>query len=668
MTITTQFLTEPAAVCIQYNDLTRRFKALSQPSGSTTFRIAQTGFGNGRLFLALAQHWLEHAPAQAQLHYMAFEPRHLHLQDEPQSSPANPLADALRAHCPNPLPGWHDVWLAEDKIRLTLWLGDVQRGLQECDGANGSKVGAWWLDANDFQDSSSVPSPALYQQMARLSHATTTFVSMGATDAVRDGLNAAGFLVQSATANANELDTRLESKLCFGQLRQTRPFSLKAPWFARPEPVCSQARHAIVVGAGLAGASAARALANAGWQVTVLEADECVASQASGNLAGTVHPLITADWNLRSQWYLQGFEATLRALQPALQRGQLRGELNGLIQLLVTQTSLERVQDAFRRVGLPPSLAQWQSAQQASQTLGTLAAVPGVFFPQGGWLHPQSVVNFCLAHPAIAVKTAHSVTDFRRTDVAEREPGVSSESNTWTVITPTASFTAHVLVFATGGLSSELNARLHLPIRPVKGQVTHLSAAQQTTPLKCPVTHAGYSSPCGDGLAVTGATFEAPGMSQILSMQGHDINLSNAAAALPEWLKPAADMPSVPNALNTLSNEFGRIAFRPTTPDHLPIMGAVPDWDWMNRTYLSQSHTHAVYRYAPQRYQPGLFVSNGHGPRGLMSVFLAAESIVADVQGHALVQPLALYHASHPARFAIRAWRSGQSTPTVLDD
>jgi tRNA 5-methylaminomethyl-2-thiouridine biosynthesis bifunctional protein len=42
-----------------------------------------------------------------------------------------------------------------------------------------------------------------------------------------------------------------------------------------------------------------------------------------------------------------------------------------------------------------------------------------------------------------------------------------------------------------------------------------------------------------------------------------------------------------------------------------------------------------------------------------MSVFLAAETILADVQGQALLQPLALYHASHPARFVIRAWRSG---------
>ena len=43
-----------------------------------------------------------------------------------------------------------------------------------------------------------------------------------------------------------------------------------------------------------------------------------------------------------------------------------------------------------------------------------------------------------------------------------------------------------------------------------------------------------------------------------------------------------------------------------------------------------------------------------------MSVFLAAETLMADISGSALPQPLSLYHASHPARFAIRRWRSGK--------
>ena len=204
---------------------------------------------------------------------------------------------------------------------------------------------------------------------------------------------------------------------------------------------------------------------------------------------------------------------------------------------------------------------------------------------------------------------------------------------------------------ATGSLNQTLNQQLGLPIRPVKGQVSHLSADQIQTLLNLPVTHAGYSAPC-EGGAVSGATFEAPDMSETLSLKGHQTNFESAVRALPNWIKSSVE--------ETATEVTGRVAFRPTTPDHLPIIGAVPDPEWMKTAYLSQSHTHVVYKYPKQQYQRGLYVSNGHGPRGLMSVFLAAESLLADIQGHALVQPLSLYHASHPARFTIRKWRSGK--------
>jgi len=47
----------------------------------------------------------------------------------------------------------------------------------------------------------------------------------------------------------------------------------------------------------------------------------------------------------------------------------------------------------------------------------------------------------------------------------------------------------------------------------------------------------------------------------------------------------------------TAESLTGRVAFRPTTPDHLPIVGAVPDLEWMAQSYFSQSHTHVVYKY-----------------------------------------------------------------------
>ncbi len=619
---------------IQPNRLAERF---SECHAEQSFRIAETGFGSGLNFLAVSSLWLANSPTDCQLHFISFEKFPMPLADLQKAHQAYPqlleLAEILQNQYPLLMPGWHDVWLFKGRVRLTLWFGDVLKGLPECDASAGSKVDVWLLDGFTPGKNPEMWRPGLYKEMSRLSHEQSTFSTFTSAGDVRRGLQAAGFAVHKASGYGKKRE------MCFGHLAQQRPYSLKAPWFSRPEPI--KVGRAIVVGAGLAGASVAYQLAKAGWKVTVLEEKESVASAASGNLAGTVHPLITADWNLRSQWYLQGFEATLRILLPWLESKEIEGDLRGMVQLLVTETSLNRVQDSLIRVGLPEALAVWLTTSEASEKIGGQVTAPGLFFPQGGWLNPPSVVKRCLQHPAIRVCTSESVKSI--------ENNSDSESHqAWSVVTQSQTLEADIVVVATGSLNRDLNEQLGLPIRPVKGQVSHLEANQQAYPLKYPITHSGYSSPCGNGRAVTGATFEAPSLSEELSIEGHLTNLDNVGKALPNWVNTPADFLQ------------GRIAFRPTTPDHLPIFGAVPDKEWLQEAYLSQSHTHAVYLYKEQRYQKGLYVSNGHGPRGLMSVFLAAESILADLQGSALVQPLSLYHASHPARFTIRQWRSGK--------
>jgi tRNA 5-methylaminomethyl-2-thiouridine biosynthesis bifunctional protein len=623
---------------IQPNRLTERF--LECLSGQT-FRMAETGFGSGLNFLAVASLWLAKSLEDCQLHFISFEKFPMSLADLQKAHQAYPplleLSQILQNQYPLLMPGWHDIWLFAGRIRLTLWFGDVLKGLSECDASPGSRVDVWLLDGFTPDKNPDMWRLGLYKEMSRLSHAQTTFSTFTSAGDVRRGLQAAGFAVHKTSGYGKKRE------ICFGHLAQVRPYHLKAPWFSRPEPI--KTGTAIVVGAGLAGASVAYQLAEAGWKVTVLEESDSVASAASGNLAGTVHPLITADWNLRSQWYLQGFEATLRRLLPWLASEEIQGDLQGMVQLLVTETSLERVKDSLVRVGLPEALAVWLTTAEASEKIGGQVTVPGLFFPQGGWLNPPSVVKRCLQHKMITVLTSETVKCIEKVSSLDTDQA-------WSVVTQSKnqsqSWDADIVVVATGSLNRALNVQLGLPIRPVKGQVTHLEADQQAYPLKYPLTHSGYSSPCGNGKAVTGATFEAPSLSEELSIEGHLTNLDNASKALPNWVNDSAE------------SMQGRIAFRPTTPDHLPIFGAVPDKEWLQTAYLSQSHTHAVYLYKEQHYQKGLYVSNGHGPRGLMSVFLAAESILAELQGSALVQPLSLYHASHPARFTIRKWRSGK--------
>jgi tRNA 5-methylaminomethyl-2-thiouridine biosynthesis bifunctional protein len=646
-------LAESDYVFWQHNDLARRWRSLQN---GHTFTIAETGFGSGLNFLLTAQKWLETAPEKTILHFISFEkypmsPADLRLAHQ-AFPPLATVAEALQANYPELLPGRHDLFLFGGRIHLTLWFDDVQRALAQL--PVNLCVDAWYLDGFAPAKNPQMWQAPLFQGMAKFSHANTTIATFTSAGAVRRGLQEAGFEVQKDAGFGQKRE------MCFGRYQGGRPTAQvlsKAPWFAPVEAVGNaDEKTAIIIGAGLAGATAALALAQAGWQVTVLEAEADVANQASGNLAGAIHPLVTADWNLRSQFYLQGLEATLRWLTPWVSDGAVEGELKGLMQLAATPVMAQRLQQAVERVGLPETFMQWQSADQASDVLGAATPFAGAFFPKGGWVRPKSVVEHCLAHPNITLKTGCKVTDWKRVD------------RRWQVQTQEAGdFDAQILCIATGALSESLHQRLGLPIRPVKGQVTQLPETLVNGALKVPVTHAGYTVSLPQGGALTGATFEAPDLDPVCHLSSHQKNLAQVEQAFPEWLtddaKAFIQSQQADRVLEDCATAVGestlngRIGFRPTTPDHLPIIGAVADVDYLEHCYLQQNASKMAHQYPPQSYLPGLFVSNGHGPRGLMSVFLAADEIVHQVEGRPSLLSEPLRQAVHPARFSIRNWR-----------
>ncbi|MBE0493819.1 MAG: FAD-dependent 5-carboxymethylaminomethyl-2-thiouridine(34) oxidoreductase MnmC [Thiomicrospira sp.] len=594
---------------------------------ANSFTFAEVGFTDLALFLDVAARWQALSNKHAKLHYFILETPPLLIErlDAPVRLRSEDTNDALlkelSAQLPNALPGWHQVSLLDGQIELSLFFGDLLQGVTDLD----IKVDAWVLQPNTKPDNTLFGSPAFMTQLRRQSQKNTQLATLYQDEKWVRTFEKSGFHVQS-----NHVDTGL-----IAQLKGERRFSSKAPWFDRPLAL-KKPGSAIVVGAGLAGASVAYELAEAGWTVRVIETNKKPADGASGNLAGALHPLVTADWNLRSQWYLQGFEATLARVKPWLEANKLAGKLNGLVHLAVDQKNHQRMQEALNRVGLPHAFAHWVEPDQASKLLGGKVSQAGLFFPQAGWLNPPSVVACCLDHNNIEVvyeQQAQALS--RRTQEHNAHP-------IWNLHTQNKIWQADMVVLAEGALPTLDKT---LPIRPLKGQVTHLNPNHQAWSLKRAVSHRGYSAPAPNGLAVTGATFEAPSLDPQVSVQGHQFNLDSVASSLPDWLDVKAQAVT------------GRVGFRPTTPDHLPVIGGLVDSDWLESAYLSQSHTQALFKYPPQCYQRGLYISNGHGARGLMSVFLAAKIIRADVMGQDLPVVPSLYVATHPARFKIREWR-----------
>jgi len=251
-------------------------------------------------------------------------------------------------------------------------------------------------------------------------------------------------------------------------MNTTTQSSVARPWFSleNHQPIAAwQSKTAVVVGGGLAGATVAYRLAQMGWKVTVLEMQGAVSQQASGNLAGAIHPLVTADWNLRSQFYAKGLESTLRWLQPWWKNGNIRGAQNGLMQLAMSATMVKRLQAGLEV--MPENVAIWQTPQQASEQMGALTKYGGLYFPQGGWVQPKSVVENCLSHDYIDVKLHQTVEDVQLLNMGANP----KNDQAWRVLTATSHYDASGVGGATGRQVDGGMARGDGPVGRAKGGV-----------------------------------------------------------------------------------------------------------------------------------------------------------------------------------------------------
>lgn len=499
-------LAESEHVFLQHNGLPARFAQVQD-----AFFIAETGFGTGLNALLTFERWRQHAPAQATLHFISFEKFPLRRSDLVRAHAAWPelreMARRLKTGYPPLTPGWHYVSMGSN-MALWLWFGDVHDGLADLEVPGG--VDAWYLDGFAPSRNPQMWTPPLYAQMARLSHADTTAATFTAAGVVRRGLQAAGFCVEKVPG--------------FGRKREM----VRARFAAgarRAAEVCPEQVN--VVGAGLAGAAVARVLADAGVQVTVYEA-QAPASGASGNWAGVLHPLLTADWSLRSQWYQLALEQALPRWQALLDAGA-SGALQGLRQVLVRDAWQERVRKFMDRF---PDQDLIQPVD-----VECVSGYPAIEYRQGGWLSPPELVHRLLDHARIETKC----------QAFDTTGGLASRGDCGAPV-----------VWATGcGRAPGL--RLDA-IRPVKGQVTRLHGVHSVT-LSGPLVHEGYSVVI-DGDVITGATFEKTALDRLVPT-------------------PAGRRHNVMLLQRACGEDFGwglaedRVSLRPTTFDHMPLSGLV---------------------------------------------------------------------------------------------
>lgn len=622
-------LAETRHVFLTHNDLPARF---AQLAAGKHLVIGETGFGTGLNFLCAWQLFEQTAPADARLHFVSVEKYPLHIDDLRRALALWPeLADyarQLEAQYVAVHPGFQRLVLAGGRVVLTLLIGDVLERLPELN----AQVDAWFLDGFAPAKNPQMWNAQLFAELARLSAPNASLATFTSAGFVRRGLNEAGFTMQRVKGFGQKRE------MLAGRFSGT-PAAYPRPWFARPPRPA--ARTALVIGAGLAGCSAAASLASRGWQVQLLERQAEVAQETSGNPQGVLYLKLSAHHTELSRLVLSGFGYTRRLLHDL--QADHEWQACGVLQL--AGDGKEAARQAQLAAAFPEGLLQLLTREQAQARAGVALPGGGLFFPEAGWVHPPALCRLLSSTPGIELKPHRHALRIRR------------HAGLWQALDEQDRLLgeAPVMVLAGGAEVTRFSETAELPLKRIRGQITRLPATRASGSLTTVVCAEGYVAPAMAGEHTLGASFRFDSDSLQPSAEENRENL-----ALLEDISPDLAQRLNADQLDPAQLQ-GRAGFRCTSPDYLPLVGPLADAEAFANAYQLLKRNARAQPAIDCPWQEGLYISSAHGSRGLLSAPLAGELLAAWLNDEPLPVPRQVAEACHPNRFALRNLTRGNT-------
>jgi len=583
-------LRQAREVFLAGNGLPRRWQ------GRDSFVVCEMGFGLGVNFLALWDAWRSDPHRCARLHVVSLEAHPLSGGDLARAHAGLPaevagLAAQLRRHWPTRLPGLHRLDFEEGALTLTLGFGLAQALVPRlCLAAD-----AFFLDGFAPARNPDMWTPTLIAAWARLAAPGATAATWCSAGVVRRALQAEGFAVEKVAGSGGK---RHVTRAVYQGPGRRGSASLVA-WgggAGLSAEGIAHCRHALIIGAGLAGAGVAQSLVLRGWQVDVIDPALAVgrAGTHAGHLAAALTPVVARDDNVRARLSRAG-SARAWARWSDLP-GAAAPRRCGTIQLAREAGRAADAAATLATLAFPPEWVRCLDREEARRLSGLPLCRGGLYFREGLLVRPDALLTALLG--------VAGVTTWSRRVAALRYSGQG-----WQALDDNGAMiaAAPIVVLANAAAVPALLPRESLAALPrlqamhaLAGEVSLLAAHTLGGGPRCIVGGEGYLLPAVDGWCVAGSTYVHGAHEARVSTAGRRVNLGKAAG-----------LSGLPLDGRHEQAGTGWAGWRAVMPGRLPVIGPVPD-------------------------TPGLWLATGYASRGLSWSALAGEVLAAALENEPL--------------------------------
>ena len=629
-------LEETRYVFLGGNRLNERFATHER----SLFVVGESGFGTGLNFLTLWQAFEDFCKNQPQatlkrLHFISFEKFPLTVKDLHAAHAHWPeladFAQQLQQQWPLPIAGCHRILLAEGRITLDLWFGDINELIPQLDDTLNNQVDAWFLDGFAPSKNPDMWTPQLFNAMAKLARTGSTLATFTCAGFVRRGLIDAGFSMTKTKGFGRKRE------MLVGVMERAIETPARTPWYARPS---SQAKEVAIIGGGVASALLSLALLRRGWQVTLYCEDVAPALGASGNRQGALYPLLNTHSATLTNFFSAAFTFARRVYD------SLPVEFDhawcGVTQLGWDEKSQHKI-DQMLSLEFPDDLVHAVDAETATKLCGLETGHGGATYPLGGWLCPAQLTAGALA---LAEKQG------LKTHYQHRVEALTQTPDGWDLSIAEQETKRHAaVVLANGFKISKFSQTEKLPFSAVGGQVSHIPTSPSLSKLLQVLCYDGYLTPQNPNNQqhCIGASYHRGVENMHYNEEDQLHNRQRLLNCLPDmdW----------PREVDVSATE-ARCGVRCATRDHMPLVGSVPRYDDTLETYATLVENHDNAETAPV--YENLFMLAALGSRGLCSAPLAAEILAAQMSDEPVPMDAETLAALNPNRFWVRKLLKGR--------